>query len=332
MPAAATRNTLSRQWELLKRLPSRGSGKTARELRQELADAGFQVSKRQVERDLTELAGVFAIDCNDQSIPYGWRWAAGASVDLPGLTVAEAVSLRLVEETVRPLLPASLLQALEPRFRQADSKIASLAGENAAIQWLGKVRTVPPTQPLLPPAIAPDVLAAVQEALMAGEQVDADYRAANTDSPTEMRLHPLALVNRGPVTYLVATAWDYADIRLYALQRITAARRRFEPCRRPADFDLDAYIESGALQFGNGRKIRLEAAISEDLGRILAETPLSADQVLTGGRLTATVKDTWQLRWWIMSLGDGIEVLGPAGLRQAIVDGVARTYSMYQSQ
>lgn len=33
-------------------------------------------------------------------------------------------------------------------------------------------------------------------------------------------LHPLALVVRGPVTYLVATASDYPDVRLYALHRI----------------------------------------------------------------------------------------------------------------
>ena len=49
MPANKKKHTLARQWELLKRLPTRGAGKTASELTQELQVAGFDVSKRQVE-------------------------------------------------------------------------------------------------------------------------------------------------------------------------------------------------------------------------------------------------------------------------------------------
>jgi hypothetical protein len=40
MPAKTTRRTLARQWELLKRLPSRGVGKTAAERTRELNAEG----------------------------------------------------------------------------------------------------------------------------------------------------------------------------------------------------------------------------------------------------------------------------------------------------
>ena len=331
MPAKTTRRTLSRQWELLKLLPSRGAGKTASELARELNEAGFVVSKRQVERDLWDLLEAFHLDCNEKSAPFGWKWPPGASAELPGLTLAEALSLRLIKDTVQPLLPASMLHALESRFALAEKKLASQVDDRSAAQWPDKVRSVPPTQPLLAPAIATDVLENVQEALLADRQIDADYFAMESDAPHPIRLHPLALVNRGPVTYLVATAWEYSDVRLYALHRITRANRLDEPSLRPVDFDLDQYIASGALQFINGKPLRLKARVSDYLARILKETPLSADQELDGNQLKATVQDTWQLMWWILGQGDAIEVLEPVRLREQVSDGLKRAMAAYYS-
>ena len=165
MPSDTTRRTLARQWELLKHLPTSGAGLTTSELVQRLKVAGFSVSKRQVERDLKNLSEAFPLDCNNGSLPWGWRWVKGASVDLPGLSAAEALSLRLVEETVRPLLPASLLQALAPRFEQAEKKLHSLDAGNPANKWLAKVRSVPAYQALLSPAIRPDVMARFEPSL-----------------------------------------------------------------------------------------------------------------------------------------------------------------------
>ena len=71
MPAQNTRATLARQWTLLRLLPHRGSGLTARELTAQLESAGHPVTKRQVERDLTELATLFPIECMDASTPWG---------------------------------------------------------------------------------------------------------------------------------------------------------------------------------------------------------------------------------------------------------------------
>ncbi len=103
---------------------------------------------------------------------------------------------------------------------------------------------------------------------------------------------------------------------------ICEARLTGEPAQRPSDFDLNGYIASGALQFGSGESIRLKARVSEELAHILAETPLSVDMQLVsdgnGKTLSATVPDTWQLRWWVLSQGEAIEVLAPTELREEI--------------
>lgn len=82
MPSVTTRATLSRQWALLRQLPSRSPGVTSGELVWRLQDIGFTVSKRTVERDLNELSLIFPLERNDKSIPYGWHWSAPALDDV----------------------------------------------------------------------------------------------------------------------------------------------------------------------------------------------------------------------------------------------------------
>ncbi len=84
MPFATTRATLSRQWALLRQLPSRSPGITSAELVWGLRDVGFTVSKRTVERDLNELSLIFPLERNDKSIPFGWHWSASAVGELRG--------------------------------------------------------------------------------------------------------------------------------------------------------------------------------------------------------------------------------------------------------
>ena len=321
MPSNKTRNTLARQWELLKLLPTRGVGKSSKEIADALAEAGFSVSKRQVERDLLDLQEVFGLECNDASIPYGWRWGS-SPIELPGVTLAEALSLQIVEETLKPLLPTSVLRTVQPRFLQAKAKLAALAEQNPTAQWADKVKSVPPSLPMMPPEVDEDLLEIVQSALLSNEQIDVTYLPFSSD-PKSFRLHPLGLVVRGTVTYLVATAFDYTDMRLYALHRFQAVSRTYQQSKIPKGFKLAQFIDEGALQFGGGQPIKLVARISDDLAKRLEETPLASNQRIksTPGtiELSVSVIDSWQLHWWILSQGSAIQVISPETLKGRIV-------------
>jgi predicted DNA-binding transcriptional regulator YafY len=325
-----------RQWELLKLLPSAGTGKTATELTNALNDAGFNISKRQVERDLNELLEAFVLDRDDRSIPHGWKWMKGASADLPGMTVSEALSLSLVEDTIKKLMPISMLEGLEPRFRQAEKQLIALSKENRKAKWASKVRSVSPTMPFVSPVIDSELLETVQEALLSDIQIEVDYQGMNDEESKQLSLSPLALVNRGAVSYLIATAYEYEDVRLYAMHRILKATKTNDTVKRPASFDLDEYILAGGLHFGNGKTIRLSAWVSQWLAKILEETPLSADQQLKVSgektKLTATVSDSWQLTWWLMSQGTGIEVTAPVALRKRVGEQLAEAAAQYTNQ
>lgn len=233
MPKAGSQQTLARQWEILKLIPARGVGITAAELSSTLEGLGFTVTKRTIERDLQELSVAFGLVCNDKAKPYGWRWADGAGHIFPTPTLAEAVSINIVERQVKHLLPKTLLDVLEPQFRQARTKLESLRSANSVTKWNDKIRVRPPGMPLLPPVTNQGVQEAVQNAVINECQLQADYQGAGSSNSQSLTLHPLGLVQRGSVTYLLATAFNYADVRLYAAHRFKTVEMLTQKARIP---------------------------------------------------------------------------------------------------
>jgi predicted DNA-binding transcriptional regulator YafY len=322
MPSSSHESTLARQWEILKILPTGRPGISVRDLHDKLARSGHEVTRRTVERDLAGLCRVLPVTSNEISIPFGWHWLPGAKIDFPGMSLAEAVSLGLMEDLLRQLAPSYFTRALEGRLVLADSILKALP-KNRSAKWADLVRYVPPGMPLQKPAIDDEVIATVQQALLEERQLKVDYRQPDADEADERVLHPLALLLQGGRPYLLATAFRYTDVRHYAIQRIERAEILDAPLKRPAGFSLDRFLAEGGGQFGGERIITLKATIDESLARLLEETPLSKDQRITTGAkvhtLSATVPDSWQLHFWILSQGAAITVVKPVALRKTIV-------------
>lgn len=335
MSQITERNTLSRQWEILRLLPSFGVGMTASDLVKRLTSLGFNVSKRTVERDLNELSRQFPLLCNDKSRPYGWRWMDNASFDIPNLSISDCVSLAITEEVIAPLLPPSVLRPLKPRFEYAKKHLQEANRDHALAQWTDKVAIRTPSMPLLPPAIDGQVLNIIQSALLDDKQVKIVYSGVWAEEAKTLVLHPLGLIQRGKILYLAATAFSYSDIRLYALQRINVAEQLEDNIDKPVNFSLQHYIDSGAAEFSLSGDIAFEARIHRSVINYLFETPLSHDMQVKETNtdwldLTATVKDSWQFRWWLRSQGSSIEVLAPKNLRKTIKNEVTALSNLYK--
>ncbi|RUO81231.1 WYL domain-containing protein [Idiomarina tyrosinivorans] len=334
MSTTGARQTLARQWELLKLLPTRAPGMTARAICQVLNEQGFDVSKRQVERDLDQLSQSFALVCNDKGKPYGWHWMTGASIDLPAISAAEALSITMVEKILKPLVPGTILQSIAPRLNQAKEKLNKLQQHQTFIGWQNKVAYVPATLQQRAPTVDDEVLYNTQLALLHNHCLKANYQPVGQPAKDYI-LHPLGLVQRGICTYLVATVEPYNDPRLFALHRMHAVTRcNDKPVVVPRGFTLKRYLDDGALQFTDGVTFVVKARVTNELAMHISETPLSEDQRINaeehGSILTATVADSWQLRWWIKSMGAQIEILEPATLRSDIATELAKALSAYQ--
>lgn len=189
--------------------------------------------------------------------------------------------------------------------------------------WLRKIRVVPPAQPLLSPAIDPAVQRTVYDALLDEKLIRLIYQRRGEQEPHGYTLRPLAVVQRGPVMYLVAALETVDDVLIFAFHRMKAAVVLPDPLQPISGFDIDKYIASGAFGWGDGQPVQLEAIFSADAAEHLRETPLAKDQrliPLPGERIKvkATVSDTPQLQWWLLGFGDAVEVIAPKKLRSGI--------------
>ena len=319
-------DTQLRQWAMLKRIPQHPRQITARELTENLESEGFEVSKRTIERDLLSLSEIFPLLSNEKSRPYGWSWNKDAeSFSLPSMSPVQALTLELAHDHLATLLPASLLATLAPYFKCAEGVLSSGDGVLKMASWRKKVAIVPPNQPLLPPDYPAEIIEAVHSALLTDQQLEISYTSRDQGETKTYPAHPLGLVQRGSVTYMVATLYDYTDVRMFALHRIKSAQVLELPSKKPENFELAEYIRQGAFGFEENGEIKLVLRFTAAAAEHLGETPLSLDQQITADipgwmLLQATVTDTAQLRWWLMAFGDQVEVLEPVDLREDFVD------------
>jgi predicted DNA-binding transcriptional regulator YafY len=194
---------------------------------EEVADE-LEVSIRTARRDLEALSMAGIPVYSQAGRGGGWSLVGGARTDLSGLTAAEARTLFLVAGPSSAATPEAkaalrkLVQALPETFRAEAEKAASAIVLDPA-RWGD---TAPPRPPHLD---------ALQRAVVDGVQVRLGY-TDRTRAVSERTVHPLGLVAKGSVWYLVADT--DAGMRTFRVWRVQSVHFTDEPVRRPPDFDL----------------------------------------------------------------------------------------------
>lgn len=323
--------TMARQWAMLKAIPRSPLKITTKELAERLLDDSFAISRRTIERDLHLLSDQFPLELDDRSKPYGWSWARDAHFEfMPRLTAPQAVALQLARTHLRDLLPQAMLKELTPIF---DSASKTLQGSGWR-DWHRRTAVVPMGIPHIPPKLSTDVLMVVQSALAHRRCIEARYRTKGSRQAKAMTIHPLGLLSRGPVFYLVCTLFDYCDVRQLALHRMDNAAETKVRSSEPDGFDFQEYVETEARRYGSGGKIRLVAKFDAVAAEHLREMPISVDQEildLENGlvKVSATVENDELLRWWLLGFGKWVEVIAPLPLRDEVLGELREAAELY---
>ena len=312
---------LIRQWAILDSVPVFPNRITATQILSRLKAQGFSISKRTLERDLQSLAALFGLLADDRSRPYGWSWPRNTrTFTLPAMSPVQALTLALARDHLGPLLPSSLMDTLTPYFEIAENVLLRSESTQNTAQWRNKIAIIPASQALIPPKYNEEIVETVHAALLSEMQLEIEY-AARRERKRTYPIHPLGLVQRGPVIYLVATLFEYEDIRTLALHRVSSAKKLDTPARIPPDFNLRQFIGQGAFDIiEDGQLMKLEVRFAPEAAQHLLETPLSKDQEFIqedeSVLIKATVANTQQLRWWLRAFGEQIEVIQPRDLRR----------------
>ena len=314
---------------ILKMLPLTG-GVTAAVIEERLRSFGIEVTRRTLERDLGELTDTGqALATNTK--PRQYSRSPSHPIGLTrGLEPAEAVVLQLAESHLRRLLPAHMLAVFDGLFEDARASLRDSGMQWAdgkphtpLARWADLVKTEPEWLPRIAPAVRSAVSEAVSEALLRGRQLKLRYRTRRDSEFKESLLSPLGLVQRGPVTFLVVTQRADRDPFLLAMHRIAEATMLEEDTVTPAGFDLSAWLTAGSMLVLVQRDIRLVLAVSGVALLGLQEAPLAVGQTITRmadgrHRLTVRLPHSLQLEWWVLGMGDNVELLAPKRLRAII--------------
>mgnify|MGYP000888399497 CR=1 FL=1 len=97
------------------------------------------------------------------------------------MTVSEALTLQMVEDSLRPLLPSFMLKSLEPRFAQTYQKLQALGPQVLAARWIDKIASVPQELTLQAPEIDEALL---EWSRFSGRCSTTDNSAVTTSRPT----------------------------------------------------------------------------------------------------------------------------------------------------
>ena len=208
-----SKDTLQRLLVTLQLIPRHPGRIATPTLQEKLAERGFHIDLRSLQRDLKEKLSVhFPLTCDETTRPYRWSFSSDAQVNLPVLDTPAALTLCLAEEQLRSLLPASVADQLNPQFQAARQHLASLE-HNQLAGWAKRVRALPNGKTLLPAPLQDSVWASVSEALLHQKMLQVDYLSRAQQQAKRFILHPVALVSRYALSYLIVRVEGYDNLR-----------------------------------------------------------------------------------------------------------------------
>lgn len=334
MRKTSSGETLLRHWAMLRVIPRAPRRISVSQIHQRLEEDGFITTRRTIERDLIKLSSPFPLTSDDNK-PQGWAWAKEAKIlEIPSMGPQTALTLQMLAHFSEHLMPRSTLKFLQPHIDLADKVLKNLS-LSPVTRWPDKIRVIHTGPLLIPPIILPKVLDRVYLALLEEHRFLAEYWPINAPTARSYEINPLGLVFKDALAYLVCTYGNEPIIKQFALHRFQSVETL--PTKRtvPDGFSLDSYIQEGAFGYPEGGPIHLKARLAPGIIRYLIETPLSSDQKVTEMQdgwflVEALVQESSQLRWWILSFAEALEVLEPLEFRseiEASINEMARLYN-----
>ncbi|MBU2964041.1 MULTISPECIES: helix-turn-helix transcriptional regulator [Amphritea] len=332
-------NALYRQWQILSRIPREPRTVGTRELKEHLEYQGCEVSDRMIQRDLEQLTtmGLFPLACEQEGRSNRWFWPKSAKLmSFPGMDVASALALSLIQRHLTGVLPSHVINDLQSYFDAADRTLSNTS--SLGQEWCQKIAIIHEGPERVRRSLDADVQAAIYLGLFTNKQLQVVYNARGGEG-LAYHIHPLGLVSKADVIYLIGTINDYEDIRQFAMSRFISVVVLDESSKRPSGFVLADYIhEQAAFQYPiHQEQELLRLKIMPEFVFYFNESALGQDQQVSGNddigyEVCVTTTITEELEWWLMGRANLIRVIEPLSLKERLLDALTRSVEYYKQQ
>ncbi len=317
---------LARQWQMIQRLAKSRAGVSLDDLADDL-----EVVKRTVYRDLDALmlAG-FPVVSEKRDGRTHYRFLETFRLGDVPFTPDEVLALAFGEDLLRVLEGTVFHDSIRSALAKIRAGLGPELGEY--LERLGDSFRVLPG-PHKSYAHLRETIRTLNEAVIAEKSVKMRYRTGRTGSVSQRVLDPYRVWYRSGGLYVVGHDHKSGELRTFAVDRIREIESTGEPFRVADDFDFEAYIGSSfgvIAEPATTVRIRFDKRWAD----YVAERTWHPSQEIAkrpGGRieLTMEVGGTADLRTWILSFGDGAEVLEPASLRREVAAELAKAAARY---
>ena len=316
-------DTAIRYISMLQLIPRYPRSISTASLQSALAEQGFDINVRSIQRDLEKLSAHFPLIADESLKPYAWSFESQAAAHIfPTLDMPAAVTFELSRAYLMPVLPPKVLSHLEPHFKEA--QLVLKRNGSALSHWPEKIRVIARGLDSQRPELNPDVLESVTEALLNNHPCEIIYQARRWPEPEVINVHPLGLVFREPNTYLIATIDGRENVRQLPLHRMHNVKVLPEQAQTPKGFDLDKFVADGEMHVLHSKDVvKLKLRCDKPEMSHLIESPIGQNQQITEQSeddfiLSVTLADSKDLRFWLMAQSPYISILEPLALKSEI--------------
>jgi len=325
-----------RQIAMLELIPRSPRKTYTKEIKDKLADRGFEIDERSIQRDLVALERTLPLVCDSRDKPYGWSWAKSSEgIQAPAMDPVEALTLSLAEQYLEPLMPKASYKRIGIFFDRANAVLKEQSPK-LINRWRQRVRVLPEMLRFKKPKINNGVEQALYEAAFEGKQIKAQYRKRGESRSNLRHIHPLGIVMKGSINYLICVMdEDKKNPRYLPMHRFLQVEVLNKKVKEPEDFNLDEFTHINNLSYEYSKDLYTFKAVFDNTAAAhLIETPLNSSQKtkrLQDGRLliSARMTDTLQFEQWLMSFGSDVEILAPNKLRnkfKKLAENLNKTY------
>jgi len=315
-----SKDTLQIQWLMLLKIPHYPHLITTKELKDSLNAEGYDIDISSIEGNLNDLSLVFPLSNEKIEQKIAWFWAKEAEFTIPSMTTATALGFQIAKSHLTTLLPENNLNELQPYFKQAEITLQS--SSLSLKSWSKKVSIINQGLNLVKPLINSEIKNTIYQALLEEKQLKVSYKKRDETTSKEYLVHPLGLIHREGVIYLVCTFWNYEKPMQLAFHRFDSVKLINEPANSPKFFNFNDYIQKEKkFSYPSSQEpIELKLLFNTKAAEHLYETKLTENQTLTiqeNGQilLEASILQTKELEWWLRGFGALVKIIEPSELR-----------------
>jgi predicted DNA-binding transcriptional regulator YafY len=286
----------------------------------------IEVSQKTIQRDLDHMRNARNLPLEYDDKKHGYYFTAPVSEFAPmQFSVGELVALFVAAKAVEPLRGTKIYRLVMEGLR----KITDASPQAAEVKWheLDAAFSMKSSGVLKSDVV---IFTKLVNAVTGRRELRFHYHKLKGSKPEPRRAQPYHVGRFENGWYLIARDLERAEMRTFALQRMSDLRVLGTRFRRDPDFDLRRYLDSG---FGvwsyaaDAEPVEVRLIFTGWAARVVAERHWHDSQRITaldgeggGIEFRARVAGLEEITRWVLGFGRHANVLSPAKLRNAVLE------------